>query len=384
MGTHTPSSMLAGLLLATLAVAGAYTPGTKAVVPPRPQHCDVVAAGGICLANGEKILLPDAVPKSMVGRWTFDDNKALDSSGKRNHAKNSIPSGPGVSSRGNSARFNGFDLVEVPHHDSMNAQTFSMSFWFYLIKDPQYNTRWRSNEKDWVSIVQKGKNDNQRSPAFYIEPRIRQIKVAVSTTDPDSDTEGGMVLSNARVQFERWTHLSVVRKGKSIQLYVNGILDGQNVTSGTTEINKGALYIGNTPWQVDSGTFPMYVDEVKMFARALSSDEIEAEASIALGGVEPAFARLGCSSCSFEEALKSCPEDYHLCSAMELHIGGYQTARIMGWGEWSSHIWSRGVRETAEQKEESLKVNATAQLENQKKGIRAEEVGLAVCCVNMK
>merc|ERR1711907_734343 len=121
---HTPSSMLAGLLLATLAVA----------------------AGGICLANGEKILLPDAVPKSMVGRWTFDDNKALDSSGKRNHAKNSIPSGPGVSSRGNSARFNGFDLVEVPHHDSMNAQTFSMSFWFYLIKDPQYNTRWRSNE----------------------------------------------------------------------------------------------------------------------------------------------------------------------------------------------------------------------------------------------
>merc|ERR1711898_31634 len=217
MGTSL--KMLAKVLLAACCagIACAYTPGSAAVVPPRPQHCDIVAAGGVCLANGEKILLPDAVPKSMVGRWTFDDNKALDSSGKRNHAKNSIPSGPGVSSRGSSARFNGFDLVEVPHHDSMNAQTFSMSFWFYLIKDPQYNTRWRSNEKDWVSIVQKG---------------------------------------------------------KSIQLYVNGILDGQNVASGTTEINKGALYIGNTPWQVDSGTFPMYVDEVKMFARALSSDEI--------------------------------------------------------------------------------------------------------------
>jgi hypothetical protein len=59
-------------------------------VPSRPQHCDLVAAGSLCLANGEKVLLPDAVPKGMNGRWSFDDNRGLDSSGKRNHAKNAI------------------------------------------------------------------------------------------------------------------------------------------------------------------------------------------------------------------------------------------------------------------------------------------------------
>ena len=59
-------------------------------MPSRPQHCDLVAAGSLCLANGEKVLLPDAVPKGMNGRWSFDDNRGLDSSGKRNHAKNAI------------------------------------------------------------------------------------------------------------------------------------------------------------------------------------------------------------------------------------------------------------------------------------------------------
>jgi hypothetical protein len=243
----------------------------------------------------------------------------------------------------------------------------------------------RSSDKDWITIVQKGKNEVQRAPAVYLEPRIRQIKVAVSTKPAAggaSDAATVSVSSSSRVQFERWTHIAVVRKSKSLQLFVNGILDGMNVTDseGSTELNQGSLYVGNTPWQVDAGTFPMYVDELKLFGRAVSADEIEAEASPALGGVEPAFARLGCASCSYDDATTSCPEDYHLCSAMELHIGGYQIARTMGWGEWSSHIWSKGMREV-----EGSKPDAATKADSAKKGLASTgEVGLAVCCINQK
>ena len=90
--------------------------------------------------------------------------------------------------------------------------------------------------------------------------------------------------------------------------------------------------------------------------------------------------RLGCASCSYDAATQSCPEDYHLCSAMELHIGGYQIARTMGWGEWSSHIWSKGMREV-----EASKPDAATKKDLEKKGLATTgEVGLAVCCVNTK
>ena len=38
-------------------------------------ECDLVVEGPICLFNGQKIIVPDARPKGLVGYWTFDDSK---------------------------------------------------------------------------------------------------------------------------------------------------------------------------------------------------------------------------------------------------------------------------------------------------------------------
>ena len=61
------------------------------------SNCDVVADGAICLFEGRKVLLPDAAPKGMIAHWNFDGDHVVDSSGNRNHAKDPIPSGPGLS-----------------------------------------------------------------------------------------------------------------------------------------------------------------------------------------------------------------------------------------------------------------------------------------------
>ncbi len=57
----------------------------------------MVADGAICLFEGRKVLLPDAAPKGMIAHWNFDGDHVVDSSGNRNHAKDPIPSGPGLS-----------------------------------------------------------------------------------------------------------------------------------------------------------------------------------------------------------------------------------------------------------------------------------------------
>ena len=99
------------------------------------------------------------------------------------------------------------------------------------------------------------------------------------------------------------------------------------------------FFIGGDPWR-PAGGFDGYLDEFRFYQRALSTDEIQAEASIALGGVEPSFVELGCMGCSLESARSTCRLAYHLCNVRDLHSGGYMVARAMGWATSNSHIWS--------------------------------------------
>lgn len=94
------------------------------------------------------------------------------------------------------------------------------------------------------------------------------------------------------------------------------------------------------PWKADDCEIPMYIDDLRFFARDLSPEEIEAEAYGALGATEPNYVRLGCVNCKLGLALKSCPEEYHLCYSVELHSGVFSIARAQGWTDWSGHVWA--------------------------------------------
>ena len=57
--------------------------------------------------------------------------------------------------------------------------------------------------------------------------------------------KGEFIVSNARMTLHKWTHIAVVRFEKTIRLYVNGILDAVNITSGYSRPNTGVFYIGH-------------------------------------------------------------------------------------------------------------------------------------------
>lgn len=52
---------------------------------------------------------------------------------------------------------------------------------------------------------------------------------------------------------------------------------------------------------------------------------IQAEASIALSGIEPSAVFLACSGCTRLQAEEGCPDDFHLCTKVELMIGKHFT-----------------------------------------------------------
>jgi len=106
------------------------------------------------------------------------------------------------------------------------------------------------------------------------------------------------------------------------------------------------------------------IDELRYYNIPLSENFIQAEASPVLGSIEPSFIELGCINCSLKEAAVACVEGYHICTSVELHTGGYQVARNMGWLSWNTHIWSHSA------------------LKNEKEFDKLK--GLALCCSDLK
>merc|ERR1719502_1645353 len=293
--------------------------------------CDVVSQGPICVAGGKKVVTADAAPRSLLAHFTFDDAHGLDTSGKHNHAAKAPAFGPGVGGHGHAARFVGTDYTEVHHRAGYSeaGSTFSVEMWMYLRQD---------STGDWRTVMHKGGRDDERTPTLFLEPLTRGLEFFVSTTDA-SQPMGERLWSNSFVPLHRWTHLAAVAEGHSLRLYINGLLDSENVTVGSIVHNNGPFFLGGDPWR-PAGGFSGFIDEFKFYGRALTTDEIGASAAPALGGVEPSFVELGCMGCAIDTAGATCRMGYHLCNSRDLYSGGYQVARAMGWATSNSNVWS--------------------------------------------
>ena len=223
---------------------------------------------------------------------------------------------------------------------------------------------------DWRTVLHKGGRDEERTPTLFLEPLTRGIEFFVSTTDA-TQPMGERLWSNSFIPLHRWTHLAAVAEGHSLRLYINGLLDSENATVGSIVHNNGPFFLGGDPWR-PAGGFDGFVDEFKFYGRALTTDEIQAAAGFALGGVEPSFVELGCMGCGLEVATATCPASHHLCNAHDLYSGGYMVARSMGWATSNSHVW------TAEEARAGGGQNAS--WSGSVPG--AVKTGLGLCCAN--
>ena len=77
-----------------------------------------------------------------------------------------------------------------------------------------------------------------------------------------------------------WTHLAVTYDASVLRLYVNGAASGTAVVAGTIPASTGVLRIGgNSVW---AEWFAGQIDEVRVYNRALTQSEIQADMATAL------------------------------------------------------------------------------------------------------
>jgi len=320
-------------------------------------QCDIETPGPICFGavsdETMTVFLPPALAPGLRGFWSFDKASVVDHSDFGNHGFGLFQPAPAFGGQGSAAFFRNSYIEVQDSKGSLPDKDFSYTFWLYLVADNAGPVGLKV-----CPLIRKGvgtggefqgaaSEEYGASPAILYDRNSRRLRIELLTTGaPGLDTGVSLVESfesNARLRKGKWVHIALVRSDEQRQtsLFVNGIPDSTHKTQGHMKSMRTTLFLGGDALTKDGCNLPMYLDEVKVYDRPLDIDDIQAEASSALAGIEPNYIRLGCINCQLEMAERTCPATYHLCSSLELHIGAYQVARSLGWLDPGAHVWSR-------------------------------------------
>lgn len=325
---------------------GVPTPSPTPKVAEDPFEDCFEVPESVCLHDSHTernfIVTPLHHPEDMGIWFSFDQALPLDDSGHKNHLTDDdggikpVKVGPGLMGKGASAAFDGQTYGVVRSTGSLDSPCFTIAIWIYLLED---------SVGKWRTVFNKGgANPEIMGPSLLLWPEERRLQVR---SFPRSGTPDESVLNGAGLlPMRRWTHVAMVNTGSVLRLYVNGVKDGEVVLSDNlvggggngigTKTGSSDLYLGRDPWR--AGT-KAYIDDFRWYKRGLSVDEIRALIYPSLTGMVGTGTRLGCSSCTFTDAVRHCGTTAHLCSLQELFAGGFHVARAMGWLTATSEVW---------------------------------------------
>lgn len=161
--------------------------------------------------------------------------------------------------------------VSIPDAPSLDAFTTNITIETW-IKANQTNAN-----GDWESIVSKG------NAAWEINatPGAKTLTFALTGPNPN------IVTGSRNVNDGQWHHVAGLYNGTNIYLYVDGALDASTQATGLISPNHYPMGIGYNaqgPFGYPTYFYNGAVDEVSIYNRALSSNEIAAIYSAGVGG----------------------------------------------------------------------------------------------------
>ncbi len=205
----------------------------------------------------------------LVGYWKMDDltnGNTTDSSGQGN-------SGVVTGATFNSGRWNkgySFDgsndyiyAVNSPSFNSFGVNPFTISAWF------------KTSSLGYSTIIDnKYAGTNNAGYNFFINTGSSQItfRIANGTT---ADNTGG---STANINDNKWHFVTGTKNNTGIYMYIDGVIDKTSVASvySTYNVtNTQALYFGAYAGVAGNGNFNGTIDEVRIYNRSLSADEVK-------------------------------------------------------------------------------------------------------------
>lgn len=163
--------------------------------------------------------------------------------------------------------FNGTSsYASVPYNVNLNSIPFSVEAWAYPTGGTDYRTVVGSRDYPygWIIYAQSASAGNNWS--FWVNQGTNMLAV-----------------NGPQVALNTWTHIVATFDGTTATLYVNGQLAGSGSSSSYTPNTRNALTIGKgQPGQ--NFYFPGKIDEVSLYASALSPTQIASHYDSGING----------------------------------------------------------------------------------------------------
>ena len=204
----------------------------------------------------------------LVAAFGFDEvsgTTVSDSSAAGNHGSFSATNGPTRTTEG---RFGGAlvfdginDLVSVADSDSLDSTRMTISAW---VKPGALS--------DWRSLIMKERTGTGTAGFVYA------LYAASGSQGPSAYIRQGGALHNttpaAALAAGAWQHLAATFDGTRLRVYVNGVQVESFAVSGNLATSTRPLFIGGNVVFGDE-FFSGVIDEVRIYNRALTADEIQ-------------------------------------------------------------------------------------------------------------
>ena len=211
-----------------------------------------------------------ALEEGLIAYYPFSNN-ANDVSGNFNHGTNNGASFTDDKQKHalSACYFNGTSWIEVDHSESINFDTnqdYSISLWTKIDADHQTG-----------SILAKWDNSFDAYPYVIRCDNVNgKFRVYSASWDGDDQFIANVVNSEndgLLLEPDQYYHISVIYQSGTKFLYVNGQLIDTNSTSQGSITNNHNLYLGRRGVR-DDRFFKGYMDEIRIYNRAISDTEI--------------------------------------------------------------------------------------------------------------
>jgi hypothetical protein len=229
---------------------------------------------GATLGIGQTLFGPTSLEDGLVGHWTFDGSdidwgntsaEIRDVSGNSRHLNtNNLAASRSVNNGkiGQAIYFDGENddqTAELAASLSLGTADFSFSTWIKIdSNNAEHEIIFGNDPNGWVSNWMTFVTNAGRVQLYTIEGggNVTQVQ------------------STSNVRDGEWHHAVVVRNGTSHKIYIDGVEEDEtigvvrNITDTKTEGFSKESYSG---WEHFDG----YIDDTRVYNRALSSEEVE-------------------------------------------------------------------------------------------------------------
>jgi hypothetical protein len=248
------------------AVSGAGGTKTAPTAAPKSGTTPAAQSG---TNNGAK----EANGTGLVAAYGFEEGsgkKVVDASGKGNHGtiRGAVRTDSGRF--GKALKFDGVnDWVTIKDNPSLDLSSgMTLEAWVYPLSQKPGNNAVIVKRIATGEVYALFSEEEDNLPASYIN---------------DGDYHGA--IGSNRLPAQQWSHLVATYDGQHQKLYVNGVLVAQSAKQTLIKNSRGVLRIGGNTLGREG--FDGYIDEVRIYDRALTAKEVNANKATSVSVSNP-------------------------------------------------------------------------------------------------